>query len=178
MIKDCEKILLSEKDILDICNRLGKQISSDYQGKPLVLVGLLKGCNPFLSDLAKKVTIPLEINYMKASSYDGTKSSGNIRITLDLDIDIKDKDILIVEDIVDTGSTLSKVVENLKARAPKSIKVVTLLDKPEGRVVPFKADYVGSLIPKEFVIGYGLDYNEKYRNLPFIGVLKKEFYTK
>ena len=178
MLNDVEKILLSEKDIEEICTRLGKQISDDYRGKPLVLVGLLKGCNPFLSDLAKKITIPLEINYMKASSYEGTESSGNIRITLDLDIDVMDKHILLVEDIVDTGSTLTKVVGNLNYRLPKSIKVVTLLDKPEGRIVPFEADYVGSLIPKEFVIGYGLDYNEKYRNLPFIGVLKKEVYAK
>ena len=178
MLNDVEKILLSEQDILSICERLGNQISKDYLGKHLILVGLLKGCNPFLSDLAKKITIPLEINYMKASSYDGVKSSGNIKITLDLDTDPKDKDILIVEDIVDTGATLTKVVGNLLARSPKSVKVVTLLDKPEGRVVDFEADYVGSVIPKEFVIGYGLDYNEKYRNLPFVGILKKEVYMK
>jgi len=178
MLNDVQRVLLSEKDIALICERLGKQISTDYAGKQLILVGLLKGCNPFLSDLARKITIPLELNYMKASSYEGTKSSGNIRITLDLDIDVKDKDILIVEDIVDTGSTLTKVIGNLKARNPKSIKVVALLDKPDGRTVKFEADYVGTIIPKEFVIGYGLDYNEKYRNLPFIGILKKEVYMK
>ncbi|MDL2292750.1 hypoxanthine phosphoribosyltransferase [Acholeplasma sp. OttesenSCG-928-E16] len=176
MHNDIEKVLLSEKEIQEICCNLGSRITDDYKDKSLILIGLLKGCNPFLSDLSKRINLPLEIYYMKASSYKGRESSGNVKIDLDIDIDIKDKDVLLVEDIVDTGSTLTKVISLLKMRKASSIKVVSLLDKPEGRLVPFEADYVGKTIPKVFVVGYGLDFNERYRNLPYIGILKKAIY--
>ncbi|NLK12226.1 MAG: hypoxanthine phosphoribosyltransferase [Candidatus Phytoplasma sp.] len=179
MHNDIQKVLVSEKEILEICQRLGDQISKDYQGKKPIFVGLLKGCVPFMSDLAKHISIHLEMAYMSVSSYHGgITSSGDVNIKLDLDMSIKNRDVIIVEDIVDTGLTLTAIVDLLKHRNAKSVKVVTLLDKPEGRKVPFVADYVGTVIPKEFVVGYGLDYDELYRNLPYVGVLKPEIYSK
>ncbi|MDR2822562.1 MAG: hypoxanthine phosphoribosyltransferase [Acholeplasmatales bacterium] len=168
-----DKILLTENEINSICTSLGEKITSDYQGSDLVLVGLLKGCNPFISDLAKKIDLPLEIEYMVASSYKGnTFSSGNVEIRLDLSKSIENRDVLIVEDIVDTGKTLDVVKKILINRNPKSLKIVTLLDKVEGRLIPCECDYVGRKIEKAFVVGYGLDYNDKYRNLPYVAIVK------
>ena len=179
MQNDIKYVLVSEEKIDEINNRLGALISKDYQGKQLLVVGLLKGCVPFMSDLCKKITIPMEVEYMSVSSYHGNiSSSGDVKIKKDLDISVKDRDISILEDIVDTGQTLKTITELLKYRGARSVEVATLIDKPEGRVVDFKPKYVGTTIPKEFVVGYGLDYNELYRNLPYIGVLKEEIYNK
>lgn len=172
-----EEILISEQQIIERCKSLGKQITNDYQNKDLVLLGLLKGCNPFLSDLAKYIELPLEIQYMVVSSYHGTtSSSGEIQIKYDLEIPIANRDILIVEDIVDTGLTLKSVIDLLKNRGAKSIKVVTLLNKTSNNSL--KPEYVGFEIPNKFVLGYGLDFKQKYRNLPYVGVLKKQYYDK
>lgn len=177
MHQDIENILVTESEIDEICTKLGKQITKDYQNNPPIVLGLLNGCVPFMSDLLKKVSLNVEILYMAVSSYHGgIQSSGDIKIKYDLSRPITGKDVLIVEDIVDTGATLNTVVELLKHRGASSVKVVTLLDKPEGRVVPFTADYVGKVIPKVFVVGYGLDYNEIYRNLPYVGILKPSVY--
>ncbi len=179
MHSDLKKILISQKDIEEKCKELGNIISLDYKDKNLVVIGLLKGCVPFISDLVKHISIPLRMDYMSVSSYHGgTASTGHVRVNKDLDSSVNGCDVLIAEDIVDTGKTLKKVIEMLSVKGAKSIKVVTLLDKPEGRVVELVPDYVGFEIPKEFVVGYGLDYNEYYRNIPYIGVLKEEVYTK
>lgn len=176
---DIKKTLLSEKEIKEICKKLGKQITKDYKKEnDLLLLGLLKGCHPFISDLAREIDLPLEITYMDASSYEGTKSTGTVKINYDADINVNNRNVLIVEDIVDTGLTLQKVINLLKARSPKSIKIVSLLNKPCNRIKELKIDYIGKEIPNEFAVGYGLDYNQKYRNLNFIGVLKEEIYSK
>ncbi len=178
MNNDIKKILVSAEEIANKCKELGEKISNDYKDKNLVVIGLLKGCIPFMSDLVKNISIPLRLDYMSVSSYHGTTSTGNVRVNKDLDSSIIGCDVLIAEDIVDTGLTLVKVMEMLSVKGANSIKVVTLLDKPAGRLVDLIPDYVGFEIPKEFVVGYGLDYDEYYRNLPFIGVLKEEVYTK
>lgn len=175
---DVLKVLVSKEAIKDKCSELGKIITDDYQNKDLLLIGLLKGCNPFMSDLAKEINLLLEMNYMVVSSYHGGKiSSGEIQIKYDLEIPIKGRDILLVEDIVDTGNTITTVIDILKARGARSIEVVTLLDKPTGREKVIEPKYIGFTVPQEFVVGYGLDYKEKYRNLPYVGVLKPEIYT-
>ena len=170
------KVFLSEEEIKNKVAQLGKQISDDYRGedKNLILIAILKGSVVFLSDLMRNIDIDLSIDFMVVSSYgSGTESSGNIKIVKDLDINIQNYDLLIVEDILDSGRTLSKLIDILKMRNPKSLKVCTLLDKPERRVVKdVNVDYVGFHIPDEFVVGYGLDYAQKYRNLPYIGVVK------
>lgn len=171
-----ERVLISEEDILKKCQSLGKQITEDYKNKDLVVVGLLKGCIPFLSDLAKNIILPLEIQYMIASSYGNATSSGEIQIKYDLENPIAGKDILIVEDIIDTGQTINTIINLLKSRGAKSIEVVALLDKIANNNL--KAKYIGFEIPNEFVVGYGLDFQQKFRNVPYIGVLKKEFYDK
>lgn len=177
--KDIEKVLVSHEEINDIAKRLGKQISEDYSDKFPLLIGLLKGCVPFMGTLMQELDIHLELGFMDVSSYHGgIESSGDIRIEKDLGIPVQDRHIIIAEDIVDTGKTLSVICDLLKYRGAKSIEVVTLLDKPEGRVVEFVPKYIGKTIPKEFVVGYGLDFDEKYRNLPYVGVLKKEVYSK
>lgn len=177
MINDIEEIIFSEEKINEIVSRLGNQITNDYKEKETpLLVGLLKGCLPFLSDLAKKINIPINLDYMVVSSYSGASSTGVITIKKDLDNDVANRNVIIAEDIVDTGKTLNTVVNLFKERGAKSVEVVTLLDKPEGRVFPFTPKYVGEICPNRFVVGYGLDYNELYRNLPYIGVLKKEIY--
>lgn len=177
LVDDVEKILYSSEEIDEMVKELGKTISEDYKGKDLLLVGLLKGSVIFISDLMRCIDIPCGIDFMDVSSYGAsTVSSGVVNIIKDLDAPIEGKDVLIVEDILESGRTLAKVVEMLETRGPASIKVCTLLDKPEGRKVEFEADYVGTRIPDEFVIGYGLDYNEYYRNLPFVGVLKRSVY--
>lgn len=176
MHKDIDRILLSEEEIVNRCKELGKQISMDYAGKRLVLVGLLKGSVPFMSELMKRIECDTEIDFMDVSSYDGTESQGDVRIIKDLDRSPKDDDILIVEDIVDTGRTLKTVKKLLLSKGASSVKIVTLLDKPDRRVVEIEPDYCGFIVPNEFVVGYGLDFNQKYRNLPYIGVLKPECY--
>ena len=177
--KDILKVLVSETQIHDICLRLGKQITHDYQGKRPVIVGLLKGCMPFMASLIKEIDLYCEIELMGVSSYHGgIASSSDVKITKDLEISVAGRDILIAEDIVDTGKTLEVISKLLLHRGAASVEVVTLLDKPAGRVVPFEPKYVGTVIPKEFVVGFGLDYDELYRNLPYVGVLKPEVYKK
>lgn len=179
MRDNIKKILLSEQEIATICQDMGKQLTKDYAGTDLIVIGLLKGCNPFLADLVRHMDIPLEIQYMSVSSYHGgIKTSGDVQIKMDLTTSIKNRDVLLVEDIVDTGNTIVTIMDFLKHRGAKSIKLATLLDKPEGRLRECHPDYIGKTIPKEFVVGYGLDYEELYRNLPFVGVLKEEVYTK
>lgn len=175
MHKDVERVLVSEEELKAKVAELGKQISEDYRGKPLLLVCILKGSVVFMADLMRAIDIDCKIDFMSISSYySGTKSSGQVRIVLDLNKPVQDYDLLIVEDILDSGITLSYIKELLLPRKPRSIKICTLLDKPERRVADIKADYSGFSIPDEFVIGYGLDYDEKYRNLPYVGVIKPE----
>lgn len=177
--KDIEKVLVSKEEIKEIQKRLGKQLSEDYRDKFPLVIGLLKGCVPFMGNLLIEMDIHLELGFMDVSSYHGgIQSSGDIRIEKDLGLPVKDRHIIIAEDIVDTGRTLSVIMDLLKYRGAKSVEIVTLLDKPTGRVVTLEPKYVGASIPHEFVVGYGLDYDEKYRNLPYVGVLKKEVYSK
>jgi hypoxanthine phosphoribosyltransferase len=180
VIKEIERKLLTEDEIQHIVSRIAAEIDRAYEGKRLLLLAILKGSVVFMGDLMKKIRIPVEIDFMKVSSYgSGTSSSGNINIHLDIQRkDIGECDILIVEDIIDSGRTLSHLVEYLKLKGAKSVKTCTLLDKPSRRVVDYNADFVGKIIPDEFVVGYGLDYDEKYRALPYIGVLKPEVYKK
>lgn len=179
MENDIEKVLLTEDEISDIVKGLGEKISCDYEGKNLLLVSILKGSVIFMADLMRSITVPCHIDFMAVSSYGkGTKTSGTVKIIKDLDNDIEGYDLLIVEDILDSGMTLSYISDILEARKPNSIKICTFLDKPERRTADIKADYVGTQVPDEFVVGYGLDYAEKYRNLPFLGVLKHEVYEK
>ena len=167
-------VLFTEEEIQSAVKAAGQRISKEYDGKPLLLVSILKGAFVFLSDLCRAVTIPCEVGFMAAKSYfDGTRSSGQVQITMDLKQDISEYHVIIVEDIVDTGRTLKDVVELLKKRNPLSLKVVALLDKPERRVVKFEADEVLFTIPDRFVIGYGLDCGEYYRNLPYIAEYKE-----
>ena len=167
------RVLLSEEDVDKRIQEIGEQISKDYAGKQVHLVCVLKGGVFFLCELAKRITVPVSIDFMSVSSYgSATKSSGVVKIVKDLDEPLKDKDVLVVEDIVDSGRTLSYLLDMLRDRGPKSIKLCTLLDKPERRVVDVNVDYTGFSIPDEFVVGYGLDYDQRYRNLPFIGVVE------
>ncbi|MBO4339017.1 MAG: hypoxanthine phosphoribosyltransferase [Clostridiales bacterium] len=177
MKEDIQEILLSEEQIKETVEKLGRQISEDYRDKNLVLVSVLKGSVVFMADLMRNVTIPCEIDFMAVSSYGkGTKTSGNVKIIKDLDRSVEGMDLLIVEDILDSGRTLSYLREMLKQRNANSIKICTLLDKPERREADIKADYFGAVIPDAFAVGYGLDYAEKYRNLPYIGILKPSVY--
>lgn len=180
LYRDCERILLSHEDLEAITDRLAARIEETYRdsGKQLVLVVILKGSMPFAADLMRKIRLPLQVEFMKVSSYGaGTKSSGEIRISLDLlREDLPDTDLLIVEDIVDSGRTLARLTELLRHRNAHSVRACTLMDKPMRREVPFVPDFCGAEIPDEFVVGYGLDYGEKYRNLPFVGVLRREIY--
>ena len=169
------KVFLSEKEIKDKVAELGKQISEDYRGKDknLLVIAVLKGSVIFLSDLIRNIDVDLSIDFMVISSYGkSTTSKGNVKIIKDLDINIQSYDLLIVEDILDSGYTLSKLIEILKVRKPKSLKICSLLDKPDRRVVNVDLDYCGFTVPDEFIVGYGLDYDEKYRNLPYIGILE------
>lgn len=178
MINDISRVLVSEEEIHKIVKRLGKQISEDYKDKNLLLVSVLKGSIMFMADLMRYITIPCKIDFMALSSYgSGTTSSARVKVNKDLDIHPEGYDVLIVEDILDSGRTLEYVIHSmLLSRNTNSIKICTLLDKPERRAVDIKADYVGGEVPDAFVVGYGLDYDENYRNLPFIGELKKEIY--
>ncbi len=178
MKDDVKKVLLSEEELHAKVAELGAQITKDYEGKNLLLVTVLKGAVVFLADLMRTIDQPAEIDFMVVSSYgSGVKSSGVVKIVKDLDINLEGKDILIVEDILDSGMTLDYIKGMLQDRNPSSIRICALLDKPARRKVDLQADYVGFTIPDEFVIGYGLDYDEKYRNLPYIGVLKPEVYS-
>ena len=174
--EDVKEVLISEQQILERCKELGKQISKDYEGKVPVVIGLLKGSVPFMAELIKHISIDCEMEFMAVSSYSGTESMGDVKIVKDLDRSIKGCNVLIVEDIVDTGKTLEKVKELLYSKGAEDVKVVSLLDKPSRRIVDIQADYVGFEIPNEFVIGFGLDFNQRYRNLPYVGVLKEELY--
>ncbi len=177
IFNDIERELVSEAELQDIVKRLGKQISADYKGKNLLLVGILKGSIMFMADLMRQIDLPCKIDFMSVSSYgSGTKSSGEVKIIKDLDKPICGCDLLIIEDILDSGKTLSYIKKLLEARNPDSIKICTLFDKPERREVDLYADYIGTQVPNEFIVGYGLDYNEYYRNLPYIGVLKRSVY--
>ena len=165
-------IMISEKEIANKVEELAKQIENDYKGEELLVVGILKGASVFVSDLIRKINLDVNIDFMSVSSYgNGTESSGTVRILKDLDVDIADKNVLIVEDIIDSGLTLSNLVKELGIRNPKSLKLCTLLDKPERRKSDIKVDYVGFVIEDKFIVGYGIDYAEKYRNLPYIGVV-------
>lgn len=186
-IHDIDHILLSEQQIDEIVTRLADQINHDYapsentiQPCKLIVVAVMKGSVFFYTDLIKKLNIPVELDFVKVSSYyAGTRSSGQLKIHLDLKRDDYEKiDILLVEDIVDSGRTLSALTENLRGRGAHSVRTVTMLDKPSRREIDFVADYIGAEIPDEFVVGYGLDFDEKYRDLAYIGVLKSEVYTK
>ncbi|NLN47906.1 MAG: hypoxanthine phosphoribosyltransferase [Clostridiales bacterium] len=178
MKNDILEILITENELKGKIKELGEIITKDYKGKDIMLIGVLKGCVLFLSDLAREIKLPLSMDFMVVSSYGtSTKSSGVVRIIKDLEKDITGKDILIVEDIVDTGLTLNYLVDYLKSRNASSVKVCTLLEKPDRRIANVKMDYVGFHIPDKFVVGYGLDYNEIYRNLPFVCVLKPEIYS-
>lgn len=178
MQRDISKVLLTERELSDRIRELGKEITRDYNGKPLHLVGILKGSVVFMTDLMRTIDLPLTMDFMAVSSYgSGVKTSGVVQVIKDLSTPIEGKDVLIVEDILDSGLTLSYIKELLESRGPRSIRIATLLDKPSRRKVDLQADYIGFSVPDEFVIGYGLDYDEKYRNLPYIGILKPEVYS-
>lgn len=177
LMNDIECILVDESDIQKRVRELGEEISRDYAGRDLVIVGILKGALVFMADLVRNIRIPLSIDFVAVSSYGlATKTSGVVRILKDLDAPIEGKHVLVVEDIIDTGLTLHYLLENLKARKPSSVKICTLLDKPSRREVQITPDYNGFQIPDKFVVGYGLDFGEKYRNLPSVCVLRPEVY--
>lgn len=179
MREDIKEILFTQEDLKAITKELGEKVTRDYKDKKLYLVTILKGAVVFLTDFMRNVDLPCEVDFMVVSSYgSGVTSSGNVKIIKDLDVPLEDKDILIVEDILDSGNTLKFVVDMIKKRHPKSVEVCALLDKPSRRIADIQAKYVGREIPDEFVVGYGLDYDEKYRNLPYLGVLKPEVYSK
>ena len=178
MHKDVESILASEEQIAARVRELGAQITRDYEGKTPVFIGVLKGCFMFMADIVRACDVTCKIDFMAVSSYgDGTVSTGAVKIVKDLSENIEGKDVIIVEDILDSGNTLNYLIKYLNNRKPASIRVVTLMDKPERRTAPVTADYVGFTIPDAFAVGYGLDYSQRYRNLPYIGVLKPEIYS-
>ena len=177
--KDIKKILVSEEEIFENSKELGQIIAKEYADKKPLLVGILKGSIPFMAELIKHIDAHIETDYMVVSSYHGgTESSGTVKIVKDLDNSVAGRHIIFVEDIIDTGRTLKELKELFALRQAASIKIATLLDKPEGRVVEIEPDYTCFTIPNEFVVGFGLDYDENYRNLPYVGVLKEEVYTK
>ena len=179
MHENIERVLVSEEELHQINARLGAQITTDYAGKNLLVVGILKGSVLFMADLIREIQLPCKLDFLAVSSYGGdTRSSGVVKIVKGIDIELEDYDVLLVEDILDSGRTLSYVCDMLRTRHPASIRVATLLDKPERRVVDLKADYVGTSVPDEFVVGYGLDFDQRYRNLPYIGQLKRSVYEK
>jgi hypoxanthine phosphoribosyltransferase len=174
---DIKEILITSEQIKEKVEQLGVQLSKEYKGRNPLVICVLKGAFIFMSDLVKEITVPMELDFMAVSSYGAsTKSSGEVKIIKDLDTSVEGREILIVEDIIDSGLTLSYLVDVLERRKVKSVKIVTLFDKPARRTVNLQADWSGFLIPDEFIVGYGLDYGEKYRNLPYIGVLKPEIY--
>ncbi len=178
MFNDIKKVLIDEESLQNKVKELGKKITEDYRDKDLLLICVLKGAVVFVSDLMKRIDLPVEVDFMAVSSYGSdTKSSGVVRILKDLNKGIEGKHVLIVEDIIDSGLTLSYLIENLKARGPESVEICTILDKPERRKTNINIKYTGFQVPDEFVVGYGLDYAEKYRNLPYVAVLKEEVYS-
>ncbi len=170
--KDIDRVLFSESDIKNMVKKVAAQINEDYAGKKPLLVVLLKGSVIFAADLMRSLIIDCEMDFMKVSSYSGTQSTGVINVISDLRTDIKGRHIIIIEDIIDTGSTLHKLVGLLQSRNPESLKICALLDKPSGRKADVYGDYIGGTVGNEFIVGYGLDYNEKFRNLPYIGVMR------
>ncbi len=174
---DIEEILVDQSTLAAKISELGARITADYEGRDLHLVTILKGSLPFLADLMRAIDLPVTVDMMGIASYNGTQSSGEARVTKDLDQPIAGRHVLVVEDIIDTGITLGYVLRNLRQRAPASVRVVTLLDKPANRGSVIEPDYVGFTVPDRFVIGYGLDWNERYRNLPYIAVLKADVYS-
>lgn len=179
MHKDIERVLVTQEELHRINEKLGRKITEDFRGKNLLVLGILKGCVFFMTDLVRCIELPMSIDFMSVSSYgSGTESTGRVKITKDIDIDLNGCDVLLVEDILDSGRTLKYVSDILKTRGANSISIVTLLDKPERRIAPVSPDYVGCSVPDEFVVGYGLDYDQRYRNLPYIGALKRSVYEK
>ncbi|EOL49172.1 hypoxanthine-guanine phosphoribosyltransferase [Enterococcus phoeniculicola] len=175
--KDIERVLITREQIQARCAELGKELAETYKGKNPLVVGVLKGAVPFMSDIVREIDTYVELDFMDVSSYgNATVSSGEVKIVKDLDTNVEGRDLLIVEDIIDSGRTLAYLVDLFKYRKANSVKIVTLLDKKEGRVVDIDADYIGFDVPNEFVVGYGLDYAEAYRNLPYVGVLKASVY--
>ena len=180
MEKNIEKVLVSEEQIKNRIREMGEELSREYAGKNPIFVGVLKGVVVFYADMVRSITIPCQFDFMWISSYSGTESTGQMVVKKDISADIKGRHVVILEDIYDTGNSLQFIVNHLKAKNPASLKICTFLDKPEGRRpgITLKADYVGFTIPNEFVVGYGLDFDERYRNLPYIGILKPEMYSK
>jgi hypoxanthine phosphoribosyltransferase len=179
LYSDIQEVLYSEEQIQGKIKELGEKISIDYEGRNPLVICVLKGAFIFMADLVKRITVPLELDFMAVSSYgQSTKSSGVVKIIKDLDVPVEGRNILIVEDIIDSGLTLSYLIDVLERRNALSISVVALFNKPARRTVDLEPDYSGYVLPDEFVVGYGLDYAEKYRNLPFIGILKPEIYTR
>lgn len=179
MMQDIEKVLFTEEEIREKVQEIGAQISKDYEGKNPLIVCVLRGSFIFMADLVRAITVPCEPDFMSVSSYGGgTRSSGNVKITKDFDNPIEGRHVIVIEDILDSGRTLSFLLETFKMRGAKSLALCTFLDKPERRVVPVDVDYCGFQVPDEFIVGYGLDYDQKYRNLPFVGILKPEVYSK
>lgn len=179
MEQDIEKVLYSQEALAKRVAELGEQITKDYAGEKLLVIGILKGSNMFMSDLVRHIRLPLKLDFMVVSSYgDATESSGVVRIIKDLEQSVEDYHLLIIEDIIDSGLTLSYLKENLMTRKPKSIEICTLLDKPSRRKQNVDVKYVGYEVPDEFIVGYGIDYAEYYRNLPYVGVLKRCVYEK
>lgn len=180
MEKDMAKILLTEEQIQNRISELGEMLTAEYADKNPVIVGVLKGVVVFYADMIRKIRVPCQIDFMWLSSYAGTSSTGNLMVRQDISADIRGRHVLILEDIFDTGTSLDFTVRHLLEKGPASLKICTFLDKPERRrpSITLQADYVGFTVPNEFVVGYGLDYNERYRNLPYVGVLKPEVYQK
>ncbi len=179
MDRDIKEVLLTKEQIGEICKRLGAEITRDYEGKKLLLVSVLKGAVVFMADIMREIKCPCIIDFMAVSSYQNSvKSSGVVQFKKDLDISVEGYDVLIIEDILDSGLSLKHITEVLKCRGANSLKICAFLDKPENRKADITADYVGAVVPNEFVVGYGLDYAEKYRNLSYIGILKPEIYSK
>lgn len=178
MNRDIEKVVLTKEQISEKVCEIGKQISKDYAGKELLIVVILKGAAIFAADLFRSISIPCIIDYMSVSSYDGTETTGNVKIIKDLDYNIEDKDILIVEDIIDSGITLDYLCRLFKIRGAKNVKIATFLDKKVSRKIDVPVDYIGFSVLDKFLVGYGLDYNEKYRNIPYVGILKTSIYQK
>lgn len=178
MHKDIENVLVSEKELENIVNTLAKQIEKDYNDKDFIAIGLLKGSAVFMADLIRKINLDFAIDFMSVSSYgSGTVSTGNVKIVKDISQSVKGKDVLIIEDIVDSGNTLSYISELFAQKGAASVKLCALFDKPSRRVADINVDYIGMEIPDAFIVGYGLDYDEKYRNLPYVGILKPSVYA-
>lgn len=179
MKNDVKDILFSETMLQEKVKELADRISNDYKDRDLLLIGVLKGANVFMCDLMRQIPFPIHIDFIAASSYGhATESSGVVKIIKDLDYSIEDRDVIIVEDIIDTGLTLKYLIENFKSRGPRSLEICTLLDKPERRIAHLDVKYIGFQIPDEFIVGYGIDYAERYRNLPYVATLKESVYTK